>query len=495
MRRVFILLTLTLALTTALLLPKTSSGQTPTLRIFGVVWQDDNADGIRQAQERGIGLAEVRLTGPMGELPATKTDSGGHYLFTDLSAGAYQLNLGGMVPGMWSQTAPKRETYPPAAVQVVLGTQSILTIDFGLFPMGGVPQFSGSAWINAEPAPKPEVRAYIGSADCTLPSSLLLATDPEPVSRYEITVAPAAFVAGCGTEGATITFTVNGRRANETAIWERMPVEQLPPGTIPQALPPPPAVLPQLAGRRQLMLTVGPPFAAYFDGVIDERTGERLETGAPPRFASVHAYVSDVLCGSIVQYGFSAMLVVPSEQLRPGCGREGAVVRFIVDGAPAPEQLPWKPGSQQLTLTLGSNAGVPPGVFRVVVSGETLNLPVSRAATGADTLGQALGSLTVLADGTTCLGVEVSGARGDVVLEVGRPGQPAACTTDGAAITFVDGRGRRLSTQMTLRKGTQQTLANVAPLPPGSVPATAPQTQPASTIRPPDTGDAGLIVR
>jgi hypothetical protein len=73
---------------------------------------------------------------------------------------------------------------------------------------------------------------------------------------------------------------------------------------------------------------------------------------------------------------------------------------------------------------------------------------------------------------------------------LGRPGQPAECTQEGATITFVDGRGIELNTRMTLTKGTQQRLDNLAPVPPSSGGGQEPAQSGRITL--PDTGDAGL---
>jgi hypothetical protein len=69
---------------------------------------------------------------------------------------------------------------------------------------------------------------------------------------------------------------------------------------------------------------------------------------------------------------------------------------------------------------------------------------------GGGTLGAALGSVAVFAGGTKCTQVDVSkgvalDSEGNAHLHVGGPGQPPACSRDGAAISFVTPRDRPFS--------------------------------------------------
>ncbi|MPZ49709.1 MAG: hypothetical protein GEU75_10530 [Dehalococcoidia bacterium] len=465
-----------------------SSAQVGALSISGVIWRDDNANGQKDQGEPGIADAEVRLavaaTG--GSQQTAKTDTDGRYAFSGLEQGQHQLRLSPTISGMWIQTYPSRSLVGPTTIDVSLASGG-QTLNFGLYPSAGLPKFTGTAWRNAEPATEPTVRALVEGTDCTLPT--LIPTD-QPVNSFGLKVASNELIPGCGKDGASISFTINGTTTNETVAWRRAPIEQLPPGTVP-SVPPPGAIGPPRENIQRIILTIGPPFAAYSGSVIDASTGERLDTASPPRFPGVDAYIGDTLCGSVPGYGLGGYVVVPSEQLKPGCGREGVTVRFVVDGAPAPEQVPWQPGLQTRTLTL-SNAEVPAGVFRIVISAHSLNSPLSRSATGFDTLGQALGTLTVLANGTSCVQVDVAARQRDVVVELGRAGPPPDCATEGAMITFVDGRGIQLNARMTLTKGTQQRLSNLAPVPPSSGPSAGTSSQTGPTITPPDTGNAGL---
>jgi hypothetical protein len=471
------------------LAPGQASAQVGGSSISGMVWQDDNANGQREQAEPDIGGAKVILSGVAIDRE-TITDAGGRYSFAGLEPGQYQVGLGSIVSGMWIQTHPSENLIGSSATSVSLaGTAQ--TADFGLYPSAGLPGFRGTAWNNAEPVAAPSVRALVNGIDCTLPALMPPTSEP---NRFVLKVASEELKTGCGKDGSTIRFILNGTPANETATWSRAPITQHPPG-VEVTVPQPPGIAPPLANTRSITLTVGAPFAAYSGGVIDASTGERLDIAAPPRFPSVDAYIGDTLCGSITAYGDpGAQLVVPSEQLRLGCGREGALVRFVVDGAPAPEQVAWTPGIGQLMLTL-SNANVPAGIFRIVISAEALNSPVSRAGTGFDTLGQALGTLTVLANGTPCVEIDVANRQADVVVDLGRTGPPPECATESATITFEDQRRIPLAARMALTKGTQRRLSNFAPEPPssGSGSSAGPMSQSQPAITPPDTGDAGFV--
>ena len=102
--------------------------------------------------------------------------------------------------------------------------------------------------------------------------------------------------------------------------------------------------------------------------------------------------------------------------------------------------------------------------FEVIIPISTLNTPAS-----GSTLGKLEGRLTALADGQVCDSADLATATADVVLRLGLPGQAAACSLDGARVTFRNARGMELFVEMTLRKGTVETLRNLAPKPPDGV--------------------------
>ncbi len=63
----------------------------PTYQLGDYVWYDMDNNGIQDAGETGVQGVMVTLTKPDGKTETTTTDSSGHYLFTDLANGSYQV--------------------------------------------------------------------------------------------------------------------------------------------------------------------------------------------------------------------------------------------------------------------------------------------------------------------------------------------------------------------------------------------------------------------
>jgi hypothetical protein len=73
----------------------------------------------------------------------------------------------------------------------------------------------GTAMVGGEPAaPGTSIQASVGTQACG-------ETTVEAGGAYVVDVASAASQTGCGTDGATITFTVGGTRATQTATWRQ----------------------------------------------------------------------------------------------------------------------------------------------------------------------------------------------------------------------------------------------------------------------------------
>jgi hypothetical protein len=166
------------------------------------------------------------------------------------------------------------------------------------------------------------------------------------------------------------------------------------------------------------------------------------------------------------------------------------------------------------TLTIGGRnildnmAPVPPGggAMMIVVSRDSL---ATETANGR--LGTFLGQLTAKVSDTGCTTADVSQASRDVVLPVGLPGQPAACTTVGSRVSIVDSKGFELAQSFVLGSGGRARLTNLALLSQGqqssegqtAMPPAASEPPPVgacladcglrqSLVKPPGTGDGGL---
>lgn len=79
----------------------------------------------------------------------------------------------------------------------------------------------GSASIDGRPVPDgTQVRGYIDGNDCTQPSGLTGTVTDGGASGYVINVMHESQRAGCGKDGKTITFTVDGRPAPLSIAWK-----------------------------------------------------------------------------------------------------------------------------------------------------------------------------------------------------------------------------------------------------------------------------------
>jgi hypothetical protein len=284
------------------------------LSISGVVWWDENGDGVRQPGEIGVVRRPVVLLGSAGLSRQIETDRDGRYVFSGLAAGVYTISLPEELStlNITVLTFPESRIRPPFTRIVELAAGSIDGIDFGLGEGDPLPMFSGSAFINAAPVDRPRVRALIEGQDCTGPWNLI----PPDLDQafFWISVFSAEHVPGCGEAGDQITFTINGLVANETATWTKVPG-----GTAP------------LSERNsRLMLTVGAPFAVFGPRVEERDAAGKQVWGYG---YTVAAMVSGQVCAvGLPRVWDSIMVIVPSETTKPGCGREGATVTFAVEG-------------------------------------------------------------------------------------------------------------------------------------------------------------------
>jgi len=143
--------------------------------------------------------------------------------------------------------------------------------------------------------------------------------------HFSLSIPSEEVVAGCGREGATVTFFVDGRQAPQTAVWHSGGMAQI------------------------LSVIIGPPFARF---VVF--TGEGEQPFGPSR--RLMPYIGDKACGN-------PEAVYSSEQ-QPGCGVEGSQVTFkLLDAqgnviAVANERATWHAWDgvsdpQQINLTFG----------------------------------------------------------------------------------------------------------------------------------------------
>jgi hypothetical protein len=301
-----------------------------TASISGVVWNDLNLDGRRQPDEPVMPNIGLQL---FGDIPSTiessrtgntnlaLTGEDGSYSFLGLAPGSYRVQVG-IAGQTFASTYPSR-TLPgpdgPIDASVALGDHPYEALDFGLVRLPDLAAVSGIAWVDGVRSPRPEVRAFVNGIECGAFRSRAAGPDPtifignleQGPGFYQVFVAPDELFSGCGRAGDTVSFTINGHRANETAVY-----------------PPPPA----------LTLTAGPAFAVY--------RGDIIVSGPVAAGDGVTAVIAGTDCG--VQSSIFSPLrphevaVLPAG-LRPGCGIEGALVEFFAGDVPV-GTAHWTPG-------------------------------------------------------------------------------------------------------------------------------------------------------
>ncbi len=228
-----------------------------------------------------------------------------------------------------------------------------------------------------------EVVARISGKDCG--NGIVQGIIDGPLATYYgVEVKSDSQVAGCGTEGATVDFYIDGRPAKPAGVWK--------------------------AGASQrLDIWAGPDFAAF--------SGYLLLNGEPWPLSCyllcfgpvVKALLGPVGCGEkqveglLVSAYYSVLIVLP-DSLRQGCGREGDVVRFTVDGSAANETAAWSPGFHSLDLSVGAPVSPRPQTPTPTGVPSVTSTPPS-AATASPTPGE-------LPRGGLVMGKETGGGPG-----------------------------------------------------------------------------------
>ena len=120
-------------------------------RIGDFVWNDTNANGIKDNNETGISGAKVMLTFPDGTVAETFTNSSGYYLYRSLGPATYKVTFtapAGLVPSPANQGADDTKDSDPINGSVMvtlvgglLDVEQNLTIDAG-FRAVNAPRFA-----------------------------------------------------------------------------------------------------------------------------------------------------------------------------------------------------------------------------------------------------------------------------------------------------------------------------------------------------------------
>jgi hypothetical protein len=199
--------------------------------------------------------------------------------------------------------------------------------------------FMGLVWLDGtEPPMGTLVQAFVGGTECgqggrtTIGGNVAGQWPGGFIGRamYLMSVSSSDERPGCGTEGATISFSIGGREAHQTGQWK--------------------------SGESQVLHLTAGAQPAIFSGVVT------IDGGPVDRDIPIQALIGDVLCGDLrvahdsepplmEESEYRHLAVLPSEA-RAGCGTEGAPIRFLVKGIEAKETAVWEPGFHTLDLLI-----------------------------------------------------------------------------------------------------------------------------------------------
>lgn len=197
------------------------------------------------------------------------------------------------------------------------------------------------------------VEAFVGPTRCgrTTATGLLSSI------RYVMTVNSADQQTGCGTPGATVTFTVNGQTATPTTSFVSGGDVVVDLSTGANAPSPTPTISPTPSGT---------PTPTPDGGLSPMRVSGRVTVdGAPARTGTiVEAFVGATRCGQATVTNFllysSYSLSVNSMTQQPGCGTADATVVYRVNGETAsPSSSFMSGGSLNLDLRASSSGASP----------------------------------------------------------------------------------------------------------------------------------------
>jgi hypothetical protein len=300
------------------------------LSISGTVWEDLNANGVRDPEDPPIQVFIHLKTAAEGTRSMRRSDASGHYEFTNVQPGRHIIALESSQLLYW--TYPARRGSGEYTIGVNVGSTSVTGIDFGVHLPEEHLTILARTWVYAMPDAGTNVRAFIGASDCTGPTRSLL--PPGGGRTFFFSVISSDLDPACGDPGDTIRFEVDGLPANETAIWEDRNA---------------PGVEPRIQSSSRLTLTVGPPFGYATLESTSPEGGEQF-----PIDGTVFGYVDGKPCASNLGTGFTSYLVIGSIEYPDGCGYEGATVEIVMEGAVVAKvewasgnlgaiEVPWRP--------------------------------------------------------------------------------------------------------------------------------------------------------
>jgi len=316
----------------------------PTGSVSGVLFDDLDGNGVRDAGEPGLPGQAIGLDGVAAQF--TRTDDDGSFEFPVVDPGEYVLSTNipdgvgfcvDVIPGFdpllrsWclSIELPWDATPEPVPITVEPGSQ--LTFELAARP-ADVAFLTGIAVLEDDYAPDgTTVAAFVDGQECgsTTTGGFEL--------NYELFVLGARERDGCAEPGDTVTFEIGGVPAQDTTTFT-------------------PFVQRSGFGLFQIEnLVASENYAWYwFQGPMGASARQNIQVEAVIDAVCGEATVQELAFGGAF-LGFSR-LIVPSEEILPGCGRAGASVSFLVDGILSQTKVAWEPGVHQIDLYMAGDA-------------------------------------------------------------------------------------------------------------------------------------------
>ncbi|OGO51530.1 MAG: hypothetical protein A2148_01230 [Chloroflexi bacterium RBG_16_68_14] len=309
-----------------------------TATISGVVFDDLDGDGARAPDEPGLPDKQLALRGSGAFARFGRTSADGSFLFDGLPPGQYSVGMlpsGGValcaeypvsfnpLEGSWCAGFTFQWHAVPGPVTLTIESGDTVEVAIGAQP-ADLAAIAGMAILGDDYAPPGTlIEALVGAQECGRTEVLT-----HQAFNFEFQILGERERAGCARMGDAVQFRVGGVPAAETYSYV------------------PFARVPRLGYQIQHLVAMED-HAWYWS----ENFGAEL---LPPDGAAVQALVDGIVCGETTitigrwsTAGFSK-LIVPSEEIQPGCGRPGASVSFLVDGVEAEPPLPWVPGLQRI---------------------------------------------------------------------------------------------------------------------------------------------------
>lgn len=333
-------------------------------QVRGLVYHDVNGNGMLEEGEPNASGPpfELQLTGEDYSDNAATFDSGG-FVFYGVPPGRYTLTADlGQHSRPCVAPLPDTFSYEPLAsptfcadlthpwdstssdpVAITVPPSSSIEVNFGAQPID-MATVAGGIILEDQFAPVgTTIEARFGDTICGQATS----SEQSGTTFFQMDVFGAGERPGCPSPGDELQLTARGIPAG-TVTW------------YPFAEPPETGY-----GNSGFILAnaVAMQHNAWYWG---SSFGDFSQLGQ----AGVQAMIGTTVCGEstlgyvpilgysvedTVDAGFGK-LIVPSEDIQPGCGRPGATVTLTVNGA-AVGSMPWQPGLQEVRLDL-SKAGV-----------------------------------------------------------------------------------------------------------------------------------------